>query len=150
MRCRSRVALLFVVAAIASLPLLQGCSTVGRVTGTSKPGATTDAAARYMPPDDPMARPTQVAWTSARASYCGFMFDPVKLKNDYMADESRRRNNPYQLQKISEAYDYTLESVTGTIKSDPTYCNKDRTDAIRADLKRYLAGDYAPTAKLAR
>jgi hypothetical protein len=150
MRSRSRRAPLLVMAVVASLPLLQGCSTVGRVIGTSKPGATTDAAARYMPPDDPMARPTQVAWTSARASYCGFMFDPVKLKNDFMADESRRGNSPYQLQQISEAYDYTLKSVTDTIKSDPKYCNKDRTDAIRADLKRYLAGDYAPTAKLAR
>ena len=149
MRSRSRLAPLF-VAAIASLPLLQGCSTVGRITGTSKPGAATDAAARYIPPQDPMARPTQVAWTSARASYCGFVFDPVKLKNDYMVDESRRGNYPYQLQQISQAYDYTLESVTDTIKSDQKYCNKDRTDAIRADLKRYLAGDYAPTAKLAR
>jgi hypothetical protein len=150
MRSRSRVAPLLVLAIVASPPLLQGCSTVGRVTGTSKPGATTDAAARYMPPDDPMARPTQVAWTSARATYCGFMFDPVKLKSDFMADETRRENNPYQLQQVSEAYDYTLKSVTDTIKSDPKYCNKDRTDAIRADLKRYLAGDFAPTAKLAR
>jgi hypothetical protein len=150
MRSRSRLAPLLVLAIVASLLLVQGCSTVGRVTGTSKPGATTDAAARYMPPDDPIARPTQVAWTSARASYCGFMFDPVKLKNDFMADETRRENNPYQLQQVSDAYDYTLKSVTDTIKSDPKYCNKDRTDAIRADLKRYLAGDYAPTAKLAR
>src|SRR6476659_4059793 len=150
MRSRSRVAPVLAMAVGCSLALLQACSTVERVTSTSKQGATTDAAARYVQPQDPLARPIQVAWTSARASYCGFMFDPVKLKNDYMADESRRRNNPYQLQKISEAYDYTLESVTGTIKSDPTYCNKDRTDAIRADLKRYLAGDYAPTAKLAR
>ena len=150
MRSRSRLAPLVVMAVIAGLPLLQGCSTVERVTGTSKPGATTDAAARYVPPSDPMARPTQVAWTSARASYCGFVFDPVKLKNDYMADESRRGNPPYQLEQISHAYDYTLESVTYTIKDDPKYCNKDRTDAIRADLKRYLAGDYAPTAKLAR
>jgi hypothetical protein len=67
-----------------------------------------------------------------------------------MADESRRGVDPYQLQRISKAYDYTRESVTDTIKSDPKYCNKERTDAIRADLKRYLAGDYTPTARLAR
>jgi hypothetical protein len=150
MRGCLRLAPLLVMTTVLSLALLQGCSTVGRITGTSKPGATTDAQARYMSPEDPLARPTQVAWTSARASYCGFMFDPVKLKDDYMRDESRRGNNPYQLQRISEAYDYTLESVTDTIKDDPQYCNKERTDAIRADLRRYLAGDYAPTAKLAR
>ena len=148
MRSYSRV--LLIVAAGVSLAVLQGCSTVGRITSKGKEGATTDQAARYVPPEDPLARPIQVAWTSARASYCGFMFDPVKLKNDYMADESRRGIDPHQLQHISETYDYTRDSVTDTIKADPKYCTKERTDAIRADLKRYLAGDYTPTARLAR
>jgi hypothetical protein len=74
----------------------------------------------------------------------------VKLKDDFMAAETRRGVDPYQLQRFSEAYDYTRESVADTIKDDPNYCNKARTDAIRADLRRYLAGDYTPTAKLAR
>jgi hypothetical protein len=91
-----------------------------------------------------------VAWTSARASHCGFMFDPVKLKADFMAEEARRGVNQYELQRYSEAYDYTRESVTETIKHDSNYCNKERNDAIRADLRRYLAGDYSPAAKLAR
>ncbi|HYB05938.1 MAG TPA: hypothetical protein VED02_04290 [Methyloceanibacter sp.] len=148
MRSYSRV--LLIVAAGVSLAVLQSCSTVGRITSKGKEGATTDQMARYVSPADPMARPIQVAWTSARASYCGFMFDPVKLKNDYMADESRRGIDPNQLQHISETYDYTRDSVTDTIKADPQYCTKERTDAIRADLKRYLAGDYTPTARLAR
>jgi hypothetical protein len=141
---------LLILASCVSLALLQGCSTVGRVTGTTKEGATTDKDARYIPPADPIARPVQVAWTSARASHCGFMFDPVRLKADYMADESRRGVDPYQLQRYSEAYDYTLGSVMEEIKGDPNYCTKARTDAIRADLKRYLAGDYTPAARLAR
>ncbi len=145
---RSGAGFLLVIAALASI--LLGCSTVERVTGTSKPGATSDQAARYVQPEDPMARPIQVAWTSARASYCGFMFDPAKLKDDYMRDESRRTTDPYQLQKISKAYDYTVELVDDTIKDDPNYCTKERTDAIRADLRRYLAGDYTPAARLAR
>ena len=37
-----------------------------------------------------------------------------------------------------------------TIKHDSNYCTKERNDAIRADLRRYLAGDYTPAAKLAR
>jgi hypothetical protein len=142
--------MLLIVMAGMSLALLQGCSTVGRIAGKGKEGATTDQAARYVPPEDPLARPIQVAWTSARASFCGFMFDPVKLKNDYLADESRRGIDPYQLKHISEAYDHTRDSVTDTIKADPNYCTKERTDAIRADLKRYLAGDYTATARLAR
>jgi len=147
---RRRLAPLFIMVVAVNLPLLQGCSAVGRITSTNKEGATTDVQARYVQPEDPMARSTQVAWVSARASYCGFMFDPVKLKDDYMRDESRRGNGPNQLQRISQAYDYTLQSVTNTIKDDPKYCNRERTDAIRVDLRRYLAGDYSPTSKLAR
>ena len=128
--------------------MLASCGTVAHVTGNQ--GATTDTAARYVTPEDPLARPIQVAWTSARASHCGFMFDPVKLKADYLADETRRGVTPGQLPRLSQAYDYTHDSVMQTISADPSYCNKERTDAIRADLKRYLAGDYAPTARLAR
>jgi hypothetical protein len=144
--------LALLIAAGLSLALLLGCSTVSQVTAaaTGKEGVSTDQAARYIPPEDPIARPVQVAWTSARASQCGFMFDPAKLKADYLADETRRGADPNQLQKFAKAYDYTLESVADTIRGDPNYCNRERTDAIRADLKRYLAGDYAPKAKLAR
>jgi hypothetical protein len=138
--------------ALAGLAVLPGCSAVESVTGsvTGKEGVSTDKAARYVSPEDPLARPIQVAWTSARASHCGFMFDPERLKADYLADESRRGLDPSQLDKMARAYDYTRTSVANTISSDPTYCSKERTDAIRADLKRYLAGNYAPTAKLAR
>jgi hypothetical protein len=134
--------------ALAVVALLSACSTVERVTG--REGASTDKAARYVSPEDPLARPIQVGWTSARATHCGFMFDPEKLKADYLADERRRGLDPSQLEKMAKAYDYTRESVTETISADPAYCNKARIDAIRVDLNRYLAGDYSPTARLAR
>jgi len=134
--------------ALAAVALLSACSTVERVTG--REGVSTDKAARYVSPEDPLARPIQVAWTSARAAHCGFMFDPERLKADYLADERRRGLDPYQLEKMAKAYDYTRESVTETISADPKYCNKARIDAIRVDLNRYLAGDYSPTARLAR
>jgi hypothetical protein len=137
-----------IMVASLGVALLQGCSTVGRVTGQE--GVSSDKAARYVTPQDPLARPIQVAWTSARASHCGFMFDPVKLKADFMADEARRGVDQNQLQRTSEAYDYTRDSVMQTIKHDSNYCTKERNDAIRADLRRYLAGDYTPAAKLAR
>jgi hypothetical protein len=143
---------LLILAAGLSLGFLTGCSTVSQVTSqvAGKEGVSTDKAARYVPPEDPLARPIQVAWTSARASRCGFMFDPAKLKADYLGDEARRGVDQSQLQKLAQAYDYTHDSVTQTINADANYCSKERTDAIRADLKRYLGGDYAPTAKLAR
>jgi hypothetical protein len=144
-----RIGGLIIVASLC-VAILQGCSTVGSVTGSGQGGVSSDKAARYVTPQDPLARPIQVAWTSARASHCGFMFDPVKLKADFMAEEARRGVDQNQLQRTSEAYDYTRDSVTETIKHDNNYCTKERNDAIRADLKRYLAGDYTPAAKLAR
>lgn len=149
--CVSRFAscVALVLALTAGL-VLGGCGTVSKVTGSSKEGAATDADARYVKPDDPLARPIQVAWTSARAQYCGFLFDAAKLKSDYLADESRRGADPNQMQRVIRAYEYTYESVSDTISEDASYCNKERLDAIRKDLNRYLAGDYAPTARLAR
>ena len=45
------------------------------------------------------------------------MFDPVKLKDDFMAEEAAGASITIELQRYSEAYDYTLESVRDTIKS---------------------------------
>ncbi len=123
---------------------------MSKVTGAKEDGASTDKDARYVKPDDPLARPIQVAWTAARAQYCGFMFDAAKLKSDYLADETRRGADQDQIQKALKAYDYTYESVSETISEDASYCNKERLDAIRKDLRRYLSGDYAPVARMAR
>jgi hypothetical protein len=136
---------LVVLLILAGLP---ACSSVKSYT--SSPGASSDKEARYMPPNDPLARPVQVGWTSARASYCGFIFDPNQLRSNYLAAEARTGVSPQQMRKIQEAYDYTRQSTLDTIKDKPSYCNKERTDAIRADLTRYLAGDFSPSARLAR
>lgn len=95
--------------------------------------------------DDPLARPTQVAWTSARATHCGFIFNPDQLRASYLAAESAAGRSEAQMRKITEAYDYTRESVLLEIKGKPDYCDKERTDQIRKDLNRYLAGDYRAT-----
>jgi len=124
---------------------LSGCGTVGSLTSKDP-----EQKARNVASNDPLARPTQVAWTSARASYCGFVFDPARLKANYMASEMQAGNTPEQMEKIERAYDYTLESVTATIKDNLSYCSTERSAAIRVDLNRYLAGDYTPSARLAR
>lgn len=129
-----------------ALAALAGCGTVGG----SSPGASTDAEARYMKPADPLARPTQVGWTSARASHCGFIFSPEQLRSNYLAAEAAMGVSENQMRKITEAYDYTRQSTLETIKDNLGYCNKERTAAIRKDLNRYLAGDYSPTSRLAQ
>ncbi len=125
--------------------MLAGCGTVDSLTSKDP-----EKAARNVALDDPLARPTQVAWTSARASHCGFVFNPAQLRANYLAAEQLAGNPPEQMEKIERAYDYTLQSITATIKDDLRYCNKERTAAIRVDLNRYLAGDYTPSARLAR
>jgi starvation-inducible outer membrane lipoprotein len=132
---------------IAALSLAS-CSTIDKVRG--KEGvASNDAEAANVKPEDPLSRPIQVAWTSARAKYCGFLFDPVRLRASYLASAAAT-NTPDQMKKIEHAYDYTFDSVTAGIGDDPSYCSKARTDAIRVDLTRYLAGDYTPSARAAR
>jgi hypothetical protein len=148
-----RIKLCAVVALAGLVAMISGCSTVGstvnRLRGP-KEGATSEAEARNIPPEDPLARPIQIGWTSARASHCGFVFNPDQLRADFLASEQRAGMPPEQMQKIEKAYDYTRQSVLGSIKDNPSYCNKERTAAIRRDLNRYLAGDYSATARMAR
>jgi hypothetical protein len=141
---RATCAALAIAAALLA-GLLSSCGTVGSLTKKDA-----EQEARNIASNDPMARPTQVAWTSARASHCGFIFDPARLKANYLAAEMQAGNPPEQMEKIERAYDYTLQSVTDIIKDDLRYCSPERTAAIRVDLNRYLGGDYTPSARLAR
>jgi hypothetical protein len=136
-------------AAVIALGALSACGAVNRLKGPED-GASTEKEARSVAPDDPLARPTQVGWTSARATRCGFIFSPEQLRANYLAAETAAGRTPAEMQKIEKAYDYTRQSVLETINDDSRYCNKERLDAIRLDLNRYLAGDYTPSARLAR
>jgi hypothetical protein len=137
-----------ILAAMLAVAPLAACGTVDRIRG--KEGASNDAEAVKVKPEDPLARPIQVAWTSARASHCGFLFDPARLRAAFLASEAASGVQQAQMAKIQQAYDYTTDSVLAGIKDDLSYCSKERTDAIRADLNRYLAGDFAPSARAAR
>ena len=133
----------------AALLMLTACTTIDQVRGT-KEGASSEKEARNVASTDPLARPIQVGWTSARAAHCGFIFDPDQLRSNYLASETQAGATPEQMQKIVRAYDYTRESTLASIKDNLGYCNKERTAAIRTDLNRYLAGDYAPSARMGR
>jgi hypothetical protein len=131
--------------------MLLGCSTVSSTVDRIRgPKAPSDTEVGNMAPEDPLALPVQVGWTSARASYCGFVFNPDQLRADFLASEQRLGTPPDQMQKVERAYDYTRQSVLDKIKGDPNYCNKERTAAIRADLNRYLVGDFSAAARAAR
>ncbi len=96
----------FAVAAVlaAALP---ACGTVD--TLKTKVASDPETTARNAAPDDPQARAMQVGWTSARASYCGFIFDPAQLRASYLASEARAGKSPEEIAKLERAYDYTRE-----------------------------------------
>src|SRR5262245_27821193 len=111
-------------ASLLALAGLMGCGAVEKIRGPSvTEGASADKEARYVSPEDPLARPIQVGWTSARATHCGFIFDPDQLRADFLASEARAGIPPEQMPKIEHAYDYTRASVLASIKNDPGYCN---------------------------
>lgn len=94
--------------------------------------------------EDPLARPIQVAWTSARAQRCGFNFDTGKMRANYLTFEQRKGAAGEQLAKIQNSYDTTFKTISGKVSADPDYCTDKRSELIKADLQRHLAGDYAP------
>ncbi len=147
MRSTSRLHAAFALAVILAAAL-GACGTVDSVK--KKVSSDPELDARNAAPSDPLAKPMQVGWTSARASHCGFIFDPAQLRANYLASEMQAGKTPQEIAKLERAYDYTRESVTATIKDNLGYCNKERTSAIRRDLNRYLAGDFTPSARMGR
>jgi hypothetical protein len=129
----------FTAAALLLTAAHAACGTVDSLRGKSGPGS---AEATSVAPEDPTGRTVQIAWTSARASHCGFIFDPNQLRANYLASEARTGKTPQEMSKVEHDYDYAHDSVTRQIKDDVDYCTKDRTATIRRDLNRYLAGDF--------
>jgi hypothetical protein len=112
-----------------------GLITGSTPTNTDTPGAISN--------DSPLARPIAVAWTSARAKRCGFYFDPGKLRASYLAYEARQSNGE-QLAKSEKSYDTTFKVISDRVSSNPDYCTDRKGAEIKADLVRYLKGDYTP------
>ncbi|MEM7399858.1 MAG: hypothetical protein AAF354_13090 [Pseudomonadota bacterium] len=151
---------LAVVATVALiLGALPGCGTTSSLGGGSSnsgPEAGTDtnmgglwsgrsktsglpAFKRKAGPDD---RPTRVGWLSARASHCGFVFNPAQLRAQYFAFEQSYGADSRRMQQVQKAYDYSLEATTDRAKENANYCTKGRVDEIRPELNRYLSGDF--------
>lgn len=131
--------------------LLAGCGssslTTASLTGNGPQPAQAAGAPATPPPSDPTSRALQVGATSARATRCGFYFDPAKLKASFLAAESAAGTAPEQLQKIEREYDYVYVSVGKTASEDKDYCSEAKAREIKKDLTRHLAGDFTPPVK---
>lgn len=91
----------------------------------------------------PTSRAFQVGTTSARAIKCGFNFDPVKLKTQYLASETLP--NPGDIPQIEKIYDVAFNGVSKAVATQgESYCSEAKLASVKSDLTRHLAGDYTP------
>lgn len=124
----------------ALLPLLlAGC-------GASIPGLSTSALTGAKPAEaqnDPASRALQVGSTSARALKCGFNFDPVKLRSQFLAAEAAA--NPAGAGNLERIYDTGFNGVSKAVSGvGESYCTDAKIAGVKAALTRHLAGDYTP------
>ena len=120
-----------------SLVALGGC-------GASIPGLSTSALSPApKETNTPTNRAFQVGATAARAIKCGYNFDPVKLRTQFLAAEAA--TDPAGADTVAKIYDTSFNGVTKAIASKgDEYCTQQKIAAIKDSLTRHLAGDYTP------
>lgn len=97
------------------------------------------------PANDPTSRAVQVGTTAARATKCGFNFDPVKLRTQFLASETAASANPADADKLGQVYDVSFRGVSKAVSEEGEgYCSKHKTERIKTALNRHLTGDYTP------
>ena len=94
--------------------------------------------------NDPTQRAFQVGSTSARAVKCGFYFDPVRLKQQFLAAEATMGTPVADMAKVEKIYDVSFNGISRGIAPSQDYCTQAKSKEIKEDLTRHLAGDYTP------
>jgi hypothetical protein len=142
----------FLIVAGAALALgacsgSSGVSTGSLIGGEGSAAAATAtpaaAAVPGAPISDPTSRAFQVGSTAARAVKCGYNFDPVKLRTNFLATEAATVSAG-DIPRIEKVYDTAYNGVAKAVATQPNYCSPEKTAEIKANLTRHLAGDYTP------
>lgn len=115
-----------------------GGVTTGSLFGSSQPKPVTD---------ERTERALEVAATSARASRCGYNFDPARLRYAYLAYETAQGGTPEQVAKAEKVFDYTRASLAEKIAKEENFCTEAKTKEVKASLTKNLAGDFSATPK---
>lgn len=147
----STAAAALLLAACSGGPSLPSLST-GSVSGSGDAPTTATAATAGAPAaadqggvkNDPTQRAFQVGSTSARAVKCGFYFDPVKLKQQFLAAEATQGTAVADIGKVEKIYDVSFSGIARGIAEKEDYCTQAKSKEIKEDLTRHLAGDYTP------
>ena len=90
----------------------------------------------------------QVAATSAKATTCGYNFDPARLRTNYLAHEAQTGLSPPDLAAVEKLYDATRTRIAKGAGNADVFCSDEQTAGIKKDLVRHLAGDYAVAPKI--
>lgn len=126
---------------------LGGCSSSSGVSTGSLFGggqtATAATAAPAAPTGDPTSRAFQVGSTAARAVKCGYNFDPVKLRTNFLSNEAATVSAG-DIPRIEKVYDTAYSGVAKAVAGQQDYCSPEKTADIKTNLTRHLAGDYTP------
>lgn len=139
---------------------LAGCSSSGNGVSTASilgsaptppaAGAAPDAGGAPTPvvqPSTPTDRAFHAGTVSARAVKCGYNFDAPRLKNTYLSHEASLGVSADQVSQADKIYNVAYNGVTKAAAEDPNYCSDRKTQTIKADLGRLLAGDFEPPPK---
>jgi hypothetical protein len=130
---------------------LTNISTGSLFGGAKPPEAPAGGAQAVAAPAAPVSTPTdrafQVGSVTARATKCGYNFDPARVKANYMAYETSMGLAVTDTAKIEKIYTVAYNGITKAAASDPDYCNEKKTKEIKEDLNKLLAGDYTPTQR---
>lgn len=140
-----RILPIFVLAAgLAGCSGGGGVSTASILGGEAAPTPATAAAEPAVVASNPTDRAFQVGAVAARATKCGYNFDGQQLKASYFAHEVGRGASNEEIAKLQQIYDVAHSGVAKATASEPDYCTERRTNEIKADLNRLLAGDFEP------
>jgi len=125
--------------ALFALSGLSACSgggsglTTGALFGEEKKPVTDERTERAM----------QAGATSARATKCGYNFDPAKLRQAYLNYEAAQGGTPDERAKAEKVFDFTRNSLTTKLAKEEGFCDEAKTKEIKAVLTRQLAGDFS-------
>lgn len=135
------ISIRFAVACL--LPLaMAGC---GASTSSLSTGSLFGKSEEVVAPavETPGMRAAQVGAVSARATKCGYNFDPARLKSSYLAYEMTQGAGAQDMGKIEREYDTIRGKVAAAVAADPDFCTDKKTREIKADLARHMAGDFS-------
>jgi len=97
--------------------------------------------------DEPTERALNSAAVSARATKCGYNFNPGRLREAFLASEAASGATPDQMTRLGQSYDFTHATVSKQISNPEEYCSPERTREVRSALTKLLAGDFRAPKK---